>query len=361
MQDYNPLQLAAVILTLVAVMVAFLVGTAVIDGVASGAETPGEVEDRVSSPLVDTDSSVSFEDTAYFSGEVTELYRVNDSTGEAIELRGAGDSEYRTTSSVSLSSDDTWTVSVHAGWNESYGTTNGTVYSVGGRLVLQYDNATQQWVGWYYDESTRYSHRINISATRQPGTLQNIQLVGNGTHVAIYRNNTRGGVADLSVEEYEDALNASNWAGRQDEFRGYDAALNQSQRQSLIDSPVQPLDSVSPTWRVYFDETGDGSEPVYFTGASLSLSNTSVASGLPGNVLSGGVDYSVDLRSGSITALASGVLDGAPTAFVHYEFTPNTAVTDLTDDIGGSMQLFAVVPIVLIAGLLFVTLNKFNE
>jgi hypothetical protein len=361
MQDLNPIQLAAVILTLVGVMVAFLVGTAVIDGVASASETPGEVEDRFASPLVDTGSAASFEDTSYFSGEVTQLYRVNDSTGKAIELRGASDSKYQTSKSVTLPSDNTWTVSVHAAFNDSYGTSNGTVYSVNGRLMLQYDNSSQQWVGWYYDEDTRYSHRINVSASNQPDTLQNVQLVGNGSHVAIYRNNTRGEVADLSVEKHEDALDTSNWAGRQDELRGYDAALNQSQRQRLIDSPVQPLDSVTPDWRVYFDTTSDGSEPVYFTDSTLSLSNTSVAAGLPGNVLSGGSDYSVDLDSGSITALAGGLLDGAPTAFVHYEFTPNTAVSDLTTDIGGSMQLFAVVPIVMIAGLLFVTLNKFRE
>lgn len=362
MDDINPLQLAAVIITLIGVMVAFLVGTAVIDGVSTSAEQQQEAVDKSSSPLVEVGEAVGFQDTSYFVGDVTTVYQVKDSTGEAIRLTGASDSMYRTSESIEIADDDTWTVSVHASWDDSRDTTNGTVVSLNGRVLVQYDNASQQWVGWYYDESTRASHRVNVSATTQPGSLQAVQVVSNGTHVAIYRNNTRGEVDDLRVERSEEpVMPASNWAGRQDELRGYDTALNASSRQSLVDSPVAPVAGESPTYRVLFDELDAGSEPVYFSDAELEVSNASAAVGLPGSVLSSGTDYAVSLAYGSITALDGGRLDGAPTAFVEYEFEPGQAVSDLTRDIGGSMQLFAVVPIVLVAGLLFIVLNQFNE
>lgn len=363
MDDFNPMQIAAVIVVLIGVMVAALVGTAVIDGVSSSAQSNSQPVMKSASPLVTTGEASSFHDTSsYFSGEVAAVLQVKDSTGEAIKLRGAGDSTYRSSSPIAFASDSTWTVSVFASWNNSFGTTNGTVYSLNGRLILQYNNATQQWVGWYYDEGDRDSYRVNVSATAQPGGLQNIQLVGNGTHFAIYRNNTRGEVADLSAESSEDPLvNASNWAGRQEELRGYDDNFSASARQALIDSPILPVNGHERTFRVMFDGTGDGSEPVYFTDASLSLSNTSVASGVAGNVLSAGTDYSVDLGSATITALSGGKLDGAPTAFVEYRFLPNKAVSSLTNDIAGSMELFAVVPLVMVAGMLFFVLYQFSE
>lgn len=354
-------QAIGLLVGVIVIMVVALVGMTVIDGVIDVSPS-GETESRSASPLVTVDSPVSFADTSLFAGKVESVDRVRDSAGYALKLRGAPDSEYQSDQSFKIANDGTWTVSVHTAWNDSYGTTNGTVYSLDGRVLLQYDNTTSQWIGWYYDESTTYSHRVNVSATNQPGKLQNIQIVGNGTHIAIYRNNTRGEVADLGVERYEDPLlDASHWAGRQDELRGFDTAANASVRQQLIDSPVKPLNGQERRYRVMFDEGGGSTEPVYFTGASLSLSNTTYMPGLAGNDLLEGADYSVNLEEGSITALRGGDLDTAPTVFVEFTYTPNQAASELGSSIAGSFELFAIVPVVFLAVLVFVVVGSLQD
>jgi hypothetical protein len=363
MPDLNPKQAVGVMLAVILVMVTFLVGSSILGSVASvGSETSGGGEQaRTASPLVDLGSAVEFQDTSYFAGEVLGITSVTDSTGQAIRLHGRPDSTYQSDSAIQFATDRNWTVGVHAEFNGSYGTTNGTVYSLNGRVLLQYDTSSQQWSAWYYDEATRSSHVVNVSATRQPGALQPVHVVANGSHLAIYRNNTRGEVADLSVDRSQNPLlNASNWAGRQDELTGYDTALNASQRQAAINDPVLPLSSVSPSFRVMFDEQSP-SFPVYFTGASISVSNASFVSGLSGTVLSEGSDYAADVADGTITALDGGRLDGAPTVFVNYQFKPNAAVSGLTDDISGSLELFAVVPIALIGLLVFGALNRMQS
>lgn len=354
-------QAIGLLIGVVAIMVVALVGITIMDGVVA-VGPGGQTTSQSSSPLIAVDSPASFADTDLFAGEVESVNRVRDSTGRALLLRGASDSTYQTSTQLTIANDKTWTVSVHAEYNNSYGTTNGTVVSLDGRVLLQYDNATQEWIGWYYDEGSRYSHRVSVAAPDQPGSLATVQLVSNGTHLAIYNNNTRGGVANLGVERYDDPLlNASNWAGRQDELRGYDAALSASDRQQLIDSPVQPLNGEQRRYRVMFDEGSGTSEPVYFTSAKLSLSNTTYMPGLAGNTLTEGVDYSVNTEDGEITALDGGRLDTAPTVFVDYSYTPNKAASDLGNSIAGSFELFAIVPVAFVAFILFGALGSLRE
>jgi hypothetical protein len=360
MPDLSPRQAVGALVALIAIMVTFLIGTAVFGGVAS-VSTGGGLQAKIASPLVEVGDAVSFQDVSYFAGEVVGITQVNDSTGRALQLRGAPDSTYQSSGDIQFASDETWTVEVHTAWNQSFRTTNGTVYSLDGRVLLQYDNASQQWIGWYYDESTTSSHRVEIPATSQPGSLQAVHLVANGSHFAIYRNNTRGEVENLSVAGSEDPLlNASNWAGRQDELTGFDDALNASQRQHTIDNPVLPLNGANRTFRVMFDE-GGSSLPVYFTAQSLSLSNTSFRTGVPGTVLSRGADYAVDAAEGTITALAGGRLDTAPTVFVSYDLQPNQAAKKLTDDIANSFELFAILPVAIVGLLVMGAINRLQE
>jgi len=361
MADFNPTQIVAVLVTLLVIMVTVLVGVAIMDGI-TGVGGSGEPESRASSPLVSTGDAVSFADTSLFAGSVKRVDNVRDSTGHSLGLRGSPNSTYESDTTFTVADDSTWTVSSWQAWNQSYGTTNGTVYSLNGRLILQYNNSSQQWVGWYYNESSRFSHRVTVAATSQPGSLQNVQLWSNGTHFTIYRNNTRGTVADLRVESHDDPLlNASNWAGRQDELRGYDTALNASSRQALIDKPVQPLAGHSPRFRIMMDEGSGSTEPVYFADATLTLENTSYVNGLPGNNLNEGSDYTVNLEDGTITALVNGQLDGAPTVFVAYTYNPGGAASGLANDIAGAYEFFAIVPIVFVAMVLISAVSAVRE
>ena len=329
----------------------FFVGASLFSNLATQADAT-EVTDERADPLVTVDQPETFEDdVGYWSGEIRQVYRVNDSTGLALELTGASDSTYTSDQSVKFADDGTWTISVWAEWNDSYNTTNGTVYSLDGKVALQYDNQTSQWVGWYYNESSTDSYRVNASAPEQPNTLTNIQLSHNGTHFAIAVNGTTGEVDNTTVSSIEDPLqNTDNWAGRQEELRGYDDGdLSAAQSQQLIDKPVQPLNNANRTFRVMFDQGSGNTEPVYFSSSTLTLSNSTYVSGHPGHVLTEGTDYEIDAGAGTITALSGGLLDTAPTAFVYYRLAVNPAVMSWTDAIEDGWMILTIMPILLIA------------
>lgn len=342
---------------LVVVGIIMLLGLTVVGGITDGVSEAGPPENRTSDALfTDSDGNlkdglyrdglifdtyVSFQSTFVTDGDVLQVYHVNDSTGDTIRLRGADDSQFQSNEDIEFASDDTWSVATWGEWNNSYGTTNGTLLSLNGRVLIQYDNQSQQWIGWWYDDGSRDSYNVTVSSTNQPGTLEHITLVHNGTHLAIYRNNTQGDVVNTTGDNTADPLlNASNWAGRIEESRGYDDALNSSQRQQLRDSPVLPLNGANRTFRLMYDQGSGDRVSVYFTGSSATLQNTTWTDGHPGTVLTEGTDYELDVGDGDISPNDGGRLDGAPVAWVDYEFEPSDFVAALIPGIRSGFTLF---------------------
>lgn len=282
---------------------------------------------------------------------------VLDSRGYAIRLAGSNDSYVESDQDINISSDNSWTVSVGASVNGSASASELSAVSLNARLVISYNRTAGEWRAWYYDESDRASYNLSVSGANQPGSLATVQVVSNGSHVTLYRDNTvsdtvnitgSGGFASAPV-------NSSSWYGRLDEVRTYDTNLSDSQRQTLVDDPVRGLPDAPTTARVMFDIPETNTEPVFFSPATMRLSNVTYVDGYDGNEMDEGrfaamgADYKWTDDGPTIRPIEDGDLDGAPVAFVTYTGY-DTGVGQLLSGFRSALMLAGLLPVLLVLG-----------
>jgi len=341
---FMTLVIAAVALVMFTVVL--LVGVSLVDGVVSGIGGQAGPVNTSASPDPVTGQAVSFEDT---SGEatVTQVYDVVDSRGYAVALTGASDSYVQTDSDVTLTSDATWSVSTYAAVDATATGTTMTALSVDGRILLQYNGTAGSWAAWYYNESSRNSYRVSVTAP-DPTNLTRIEARHNGSALTIYRNTTQGTTATTGTSNTADAWpDATNWDGRLDETRTFDDPLPSSERASLVTNPVGPAPGTNRTARLMYDQGGGTTTPIYFAGADATLSNASWVGGLPGASLTEGADYELDTGAGTITALANGRIGGAPVVWIDYRYNPADEVASLGQTLVESYGIFGVAALVI--------------
>lgn len=308
--NIDPVDTTILVVVLVVLLTA---GTMIVNPLEANRDTSINHENTV--VLDDGQTSASFGDT------VGTQPVVRDSTGYAVALSGANDSYVTSEHDIRIASDDTWTVSTWASLSPDATASAATAVSVNGRVVLSLHNqsGSYTWQAWYYSDSTTNSYQVNVSAAGQPGALGNVQVVSNGTHLAIYQNNTRGEVANLSESSLVEApVTASNWHGRLEELRTFDTALNNSTRQALVDTPIAARPSANPTARAMFDEPGANRQLLLYTDSQLVTSNVSYQSGLAGSVYDRGSDYEWDTVGPQLTILDSGALAEVPVVYVSW-------------------------------------------
>lgn len=311
--------------------------------------------------LDDTGEYVRIGDT----GGVDET--VYNSRGYAVNLTGANDSYVESTKEIDIAANDTWTVSVWARLDTD-APNEERVALTADALVIVHNASASEWRVWYYDDGDRDSYALNGSSPSQPGNFTNVMVVANGTHLTLYRNNTHLDTADLNTSSMVDApVNATNWNGRIEEVRTFDDALNNSQRQDHVDSPIAPMPGTNRTARIMFDEPAQDTQLIFFTSASLQTSNVTYSQGLPGEVLEGKntwndlvgtTDYVWDTDEPRIAPVDGGQLDGAPVAYVNY--TEKTATDSFTADVIESIQLAGVAIIVSVLGYIVVVFRGTN-
>lgn len=346
---------AAVALVILAIIL--LLGVALIGGIVDGVGGQTDPISKTASPDPIVGESVEFADTRG-QAEITEVYGVRDSRGYAVSLTGASDSYVQTNADVTLASDATWTIGTWARADPGAVNETITALSADGELLLQYNGTSDQWVAWYYDTAARDSYRVTVAAT-DPTAYTWVGARHNGTHLTIYRNGTEGGTVatDGGSDFAPIEVNSTNWDGELDETRAVDDALTQSQIDSHVADPIAPLPGTNRTARVMYDAGAGTSTPIYFTGTSMTLSNASWTTGLPGHSLTDGVDYELDAGDGTITALADGRIDGAPVVFVEFEYLDRNDVANLgyqlTDAIVFMAQSAIVIPAAAVLALLF--------
>lgn len=327
-----------------------LVGTTLLGDITSGEEG---VRNNVgeSALLGDTSTFISLGDGEGYDETVY------DSRGHAINTTGANDSYVKSTQGYEIASDDTWSVSVWGHVDSGSSGETMTAVSLNGRVVINYNGSDGNWTVWYYDESSTNSYQANVSAPDQPSALVNVQVVSNGSHMTIYRNNSSGETVNVSGSNIADApVKATNWDGRLDELRTFDDALNGSQRGALYNDGVGPLANGTRTSRVMFDEPDAGQQQIFFTNADLEQSNVSFSEGLAGeemtsaSALLGQADYEWEATGPRIRPVSGGELEGAPVAYVDYEY--EDALADVIGGWSGFVGMAAMVPLLAIAGLL---------
>lgn len=281
---------------------------------------------------------------------------VRDSRGHALELTGADDSFVQSQSDFTVAEDDSWTICTWASVDAEGGAENETMtaVSIDGDVLLNYNGTDGNWSGWFYDRGSRDSYVVNASATDQPGTLTPLCLVHNGSHVSIYRNNSLGETENASVESIESVeTNTTNWDGRLDETRFDDDALNASQRQQLIDDPIGPLTTSNRTGRMMYDEGSGTLVYIFWASTNADSSNASYVDGLDGSVLDRDTmlspgDYEWRSDGPEIKPVEGGELDGAPVAYVAYDF--HGQLDALERRIGDAFIVGGVILVVLFGG-----------
>ena len=341
---------------LVVLTITLLFGMQLVGAFANGLGAVQAPHNVTSSPDPITGEAVEFADTQGPSS-VLGVYSVEDSTGYGLYLTGASDSYYQSKESVNLAADDTWSVSTWARVNASATSDTMTAVSANGRVLIQYNGSTSEWVGWYYDDGTGNSYRLSGSAPNQPGNLSLVTVTSNATHVVLYRNTTQLDVRDISTSSVEDAeLNASNWHGTLDETRVFDDYTNASEQSDLHSNPVAPRPDRTRTARLTFDEGSGSTTAIYFTGTVATLSNHTWVDGLEGHELTDGVDYTLNQDSGTITALDGGRIDGAPVVWVTYRYEGLNDVGVVARNMNGAFELFGTSVLVIPATAVLATL-----
>lgn len=244
---------------------------------------------------------------------------VYNSLGMAVNLSGANDSFVESSSDFEVANDSTWSVAVWARVDPEAATDTMTVVSIDGRVVVTYNGSAGNWSAWYYDDGSRNSYMLNATAPNQPGNYTHVLVHSNGTHLSLYRNNSLGERANLSADNIASApVNSTTWNGRLEELRTFDDALNSTQRQQLVDQPLDPLVASNRTARVMFDESDASQQLIFFARPHLDQSNVTFSNGFAGSVLSDPGDYEWDTIGPRIYVTAGGELDGAPVAYVSY-------------------------------------------
>lgn len=350
-------KLTNVMLTLLLVFVILFVGTAALQPLADGGS---DTEDKSVGPLLDGAGS-----WVALADDVGKNERVVNSRGLAVELTGENDSYLQSDQDVNIATDQTWTASTWASVNNSAYQSNETMtaISAGSSLVITYNVTTDDWIAWYYDESSTDSYSVAVNATDQPSTLANIQVVRNNTSLTIYRNTTKGETVNITGSNQAPApVESTTWHGRIDEFRTFDDALTSSERSDLHANPVEPVPHTNRTTRIMFDEP-DGSQRIFYTSATLSTSQVSFVDGLDGEVMNGEslynditgkTDYQWDIVGPRIKPVEGGQLEHAPVAYIEYTAQSQLAtfVDDWTQAIGIAGILFILLPLGTIIGYL---------
>lgn len=292
---------------------------------------------------------------------------VYETTGYAVNLTGADDSYVNSQSDFEIATDQNWTVSAWGYVDSAASSNNMTLVSANGRAIISYNGSANQWEGWYYDEGARNSYEVTVATSgNETGNLTNVMLVANGTHLAIYRNNTLGGVADITASSTVSApVESGNWDGRIEEIRTFDEALNATRRGEVVNSPTEEQHDASPTSRAMFDQPNASTQLLLYTDTSLTVSNATYSAGFSEDVQSEGTDYEWDEdgqfndnNGPRLKPLAGGDIANAPVAYADYDFEAGSVLASIVPTMTGAYSDFAalaiIVPLVLIVSAILV-------
>lgn len=319
------------ILTGLAIALVIMVGSIVLVGFWDTGANADNTE------AVEIEATDTWIDVGYDQRGVNE--RVYDSTGTAVSLSGSSSSYFEAQQDVTFTTDANWTVSTWAAADSGVSDERAVV-SLDGRVVIAYNASTDEWVGWYYDESTTASYELRANAQSQPSSLENVQFAANGTHLALYAGSTAtpDDTAVLDGSSYAEAPSAQNWDGRIDEVRTWGGALDEANRSAVRDDPTGALPATNHTARIMFDEHWrTDSQLLLYADGRVDLNDATISSnGLAGTLMDRGDDYEWRVGGSDLYVYSSGRLAQDPVAYVLWDDAETT-----TDDVEDSWWSFA--------------------
>lgn len=293
---------------------------------------------------------------------------VVNSRGVALSFTGADDSALKSKRDVDVSNSGNWTVSQPVLELRDTNNTQ-TILAIGDpNLYIQYLPAgAGNWSAVYV--TTTNSYRVNVSAP-SPENTSFVTVVKDGSTLTIYRDGTPGeNVTTTSEHAIGGNLTAAEHADvTLDETRMWGEALSSSQRTAFRDHPVRPVANVQRSLRIIYDQRDADSIQLWFTGTTATATNVTYVDGFNGEVMDekdnamdliGGNDYRWRTTGPEIQPVDGGRLDGAPVAFVDY--TRKGGEYGIREGYTSVFNLADIIPLLLMAGVLFAALRGFNR
>lgn len=232
---------------------------------------------------------------------------VRTSLNDQARLRGSGQIDVSTNASVG---GDEWSVCTWSAAAPSV-VDNDEARSIIGyeTRTIYYDGTTDEYVGYYYDESDRQEYEVRIGAGAEQAN-QLICLQQDGGTLTLSRNTTTTSQA-LSTAQTTAAPPSASWNGTVEETRIYDYPLNASQRAEWVGEPVLAVNGSAPSVRLTYDVRPGDTPKTYFAPGSVTLTgDATLTSGFSGPSISRGTDYQWGgIDGATITILSGGKLD----------------------------------------------------
>lgn len=342
------------------IVITLMIGVSVLDTMQSEAGGGGDEITRQAALLQDDGEYVTL-NNGKGTGET--VYKT---TGYAVNLTGASDSYIESTADVDVATSDTWTISVWAYVDEGSGNDEMIAASVDGRAVISYNGTANQWEGWYYDDGSRNSYEVNITTSgNEVGNFTNVMLWHNNGNLAILRNNESSNLVSTSGGSTVSApVTANNWNGRLEELRTFDDALNNSERNTIINTPVEQMPNSDPTARAMFDQPGRDTQLLLYTDADIETSNVTYSDGFAAQEMQGdgnlvGADYRWEELGPKVAPIEGEELSGAPVAYVSYDLSVRGA-DKVVSSWSNFTDIASLVPVILIGIVIIGLLSRLN-
>jgi hypothetical protein len=244
------------------------------------------------------------------------------------------------------------------------------IWSVRENYILAFNdsdaNSPAEFVLWYYNSTSTNSYRLTVPGSHG-SVLKNVQASRNGTQLTL-RNST-GTSSSLTITPGTDtsapAPNGSELVGTLEETQTWDRTLNSSERQTVRTDPLEPVGVGDRDARLMFDQSGRGvavdlrSASGEIVGSPGFFSSVRT-SGIPGDVLTRGVDYKVS--GGSIVLLAGGEVEDAPRIVVEASSgETNPILGALLGPITGALSMLVLVALALAGVTALRSFNVIND
>jgi hypothetical protein len=272
---------------------------------------------------------------------------VFDSRGYAMNFSGSPGSNATIGGGDFYDDSDNWTVATWARTDTGATFENGTVLAT--QSITLYQNRTAgTWNLTYYNTSNRETYATSVNAPDQPASWAHLLIESNGTHVTLWRNNTASSTINVTGTSSDAYTVSQEYNGRVEETRTWNATLTATERQRLIDSPIDPEANASRTGRIMYDEPYRSYQYVFHSATELNYNNVEFSDGFAGENLTATGNYTWDTNGPRIRPEAGGELDTQPVAYVDYNYEDVFGPHILVDPFESAIGLAVIVPILAI-------------
>lgn len=304
--------------TIIEILVAAVIVTAVIPGVIQQAQPTGF--DAVNAT---TEDYTSVGDRAAIPGNV----EVSSTKANALRFNETGSVE---ASGPTNLTDNDWSVCAAPELDNASLAPINLTYDIWAykneTALLQLDHG--DWVAYYNNSSMDALTRVSADAPRDG--FHPICTRYDDDSGTLWLRTPSGWDSDKMDNTVESRNVSVGWIGRIDEVRTYRTPISNATMSTYADDQIEPLPGTDRASRMMFDEGSGSTTAVYFDGSTATIRDAEWVDGIPGPATGGffkslttetlreGSDYAIGSSPFSIKIVEGGYLEGAPVEYVSW-------------------------------------------